>query len=86
MFRVAKHLMKAVIGDSVDVSETDGVRALHLGSATIQSAMRIREPFALEPVSYTHLDSAGYQHNSNAYGDGSQSGATRSTAKNSAAA
>ena len=52
MFRVAKHLMKAVIGDSVDVSETDGVRALHLGSATIQSAMRIREPFALE-LTYT---------------------------------
>jgi len=34
------------------VSELDGVRALHLGSATIQSAMRIRDPFALE-LTYT---------------------------------
>ena len=52
MFRVAKHLMKAIVGDSVDVSEVDGVRALHLGSVTIQSAMRIRDPFALE-LAYT---------------------------------
>ncbi len=44
--------MKAVMGDSVDVSETDGVRSLHLGSVTIQSAMRIRDPFALE-LAYT---------------------------------
>jgi spermidine synthase len=44
--------MKAVMGDSVDVSETDGVRSLHLGSITIQSAMRIRDPFALE-LTYT---------------------------------
>ncbi|NOT65132.1 MAG: polyamine aminopropyltransferase [Methylotenera sp.] len=52
MFRVAKHLMKAVMGESVDVSETDGVRSLHLGSVTIQSAMRIRDPNALE-LTYT---------------------------------
>lgn len=52
MFRVAKHLMKAIVGDSVDVSEVDGVRSLHLGSITIQSAMRIRDPFALE-LTYT---------------------------------
>ena len=53
MFRIAKHLMKAVTGeDSVDVSETDGVRSLHLGSVTVQSAMRIRDPFALE-LAYT---------------------------------
>jgi len=38
--------------ESVDVSESDGVRALHLGSVTIQSAMRIRDPFALE-LTYT---------------------------------
>ncbi len=44
--------MKAVMGDSVDVSEENGVRALHLGSVTIQSAMRIRDPFALE-LTYT---------------------------------
>lgn len=52
MFRVAKHLMKAFASDSVDVSESDGVRSLHLGSVTIQSAMRIRDPFALE-LAYT---------------------------------
>lgn len=52
MFRLARHLMKAIMGDSVDVSETDGVRSLHLGSVTIQSAMRIRDPFALE-LTYT---------------------------------
>lgn len=52
MFRVAKHLMKAFVNDSVDVSELDGVRSLHLGSVTIQSAMRIRDPYALE-LAYT---------------------------------
>ncbi|HSI43536.1 MAG TPA: polyamine aminopropyltransferase [Methylotenera sp.] len=52
MFRVAKHLMKAIVGDSVDVSESDGIRSLHLGSVTVQSAMRIRDPFALE-LAYT---------------------------------
>lgn len=57
MFRVAKHLMRGLSRSSaadeiVDVSELDGVRALHLGSATIQSAMRIRDPFALE-LAYT---------------------------------
>lgn len=53
MFRVAKHLLRSLsytpaANDMVDVSEIDGVRALHLGSATVQSAMRIRDPFALE--------------------------------------
>jgi len=53
MFRMAKHLIKAVMGeDAVDVSESDGVRSLHLGSVTVQSAMRIRDPFALE-LTYT---------------------------------
>lgn len=57
MFRVAKHLLRSftstsAANDSVDVSEIDGVRALHLGSATVQSAMRIRDPFALE-LTYT---------------------------------
>lgn len=37
---------------SVDVSEKDGVRALHLGSVTVQSAMRIAAPFELE-LSYS---------------------------------
>lgn len=57
MFRVAKHLLRgfnhpSATHDAVDVSELNGVRALHLGSATVQSAMRIREPFALE-LTYT---------------------------------
>lgn len=57
MFRTAKNLLRgfthtAAVNDTVDVSEIDGVRALHLGSATVQSAMRIRDPFALE-LTYT---------------------------------
>lgn len=55
MFRVAKHLMRAashLMDDNVEVSELDGVRALHLGSVTIQSAMRIKDPWALE-LKYT---------------------------------
>ena len=57
MFRVAKHLLRgfsdaSAADDTVDVSEVNGVRALHLGSATVQSAMRIRDPFALE-LTYT---------------------------------
>ncbi len=57
MFRVAKHLMRnftnvSAADEHVYVSESDGVRALHLGSVTIQSAMRIRDPFALE-LNYT---------------------------------
>ena len=31
----------------VEVTEVDGVRALHLGSVTIQSGMKVRNPFAL---------------------------------------
>ena len=38
--------------ESVDVSEKDGVRCLHLGSSTVQSAMRISDPFELV-LSYT---------------------------------
>ncbi|MDP3677540.1 MAG: polyamine aminopropyltransferase [Methylotenera sp.] len=57
MFRVAKHLLRgfsdaSAADDTVDVSEVNGVRALHLGSATVQSAMRIRDPFVLE-LTYT---------------------------------
>ncbi len=57
MFRAAKHLLRSfghtsAADETVDVSEINGVRALHLGSATVQSAMRIREPFALE-LTYT---------------------------------
>lgn len=38
--------------DPVEISEKDGVRFLHLGGPAIQSAMRLREPFALE-LEYT---------------------------------
>lgn len=37
---------------SVDVSEIEGVRSLHLGSVTVQSAMRVKDPNALE-LTYT---------------------------------
>lgn len=36
----------------VDISEKDGVRALHLGSVTVQSAMRVAAPYDLE-LSYS---------------------------------
>lgn len=36
----------------VEISEKDGVRYLHLGGAAIQSAMRMRDPYALE-LEYT---------------------------------
>ncbi|UCD70360.1 MAG: polyamine aminopropyltransferase [Betaproteobacteria bacterium] len=41
-------------GGSVDVSEKDGVRFLHLGSSTVQSAMRLRDPVELV-LSYTRV-------------------------------
>jgi spermidine synthase len=52
MFRVAKHLMKAFASDAIEVSESNGIRALHMGSVTVQSAMQIRDPNALE-LTYT---------------------------------
>lgn len=56
MLSAAKKMLRgfanAALNESVDVSELNGVRALHLGSPTVQSAMRIREPFELE-LTYT---------------------------------
>lgn len=57
MFRMSTKIARSIhrnFGDesSVDVSEVDGVRALHLGNDTIQSAMRVRTPFDLE-LAYT---------------------------------
>jgi spermidine synthase len=43
---------EAVPGGGVEMSEQDGVRYLHLGSDTIQSAMRLADPFELV-LSYT---------------------------------
>lgn len=39
-------------GNSVDVSESEGVRSLHLGSVTVQSSMRVTAPYDLE-LTYT---------------------------------
>jgi spermidine synthase len=57
MFRAARRVGRFFQRDAqehvgVDVSEKDGVRALHLGSVTVQSAMRIAAPFELE-LTYT---------------------------------
>ncbi len=52
MFRVAKHLMKAFASEAIEVSESNGIRSLHMGSVTVQSAMQIRDPNALE-LTYT---------------------------------
>lgn len=51
--RFARSIHRKVSGDeSVDVSESDGVRSLHLGSATVQSSMRVAAPQDLE-LTYT---------------------------------
>ncbi|CAG0962117.1 spermidine synthase [Methylophilaceae bacterium] len=53
MFRIGHRIARSIhrkFSDeqSVDVSESDGVRYLHLGSDTVQSAMRINNPTSLE--------------------------------------
>ena len=45
-------------GNSIDISEEDGVRYLHFGSEWVQGAMRIRRPYALE-LAYTREMAAG---------------------------
>lgn len=52
-FSRQKRVHKAVnAGNEVEVSEEKGVRYLHLGSRTVQSAMRISRPYDLE-LEYT---------------------------------
>jgi spermidine synthase len=46
--RFGKKIFKSRQEDEIDVSESDGVRTLHLGSTAIQSAMRISKPDQLE--------------------------------------
>lgn len=47
--RVGRFLQRGEDFESdVEISEKDGVRALHLGSVTVQSAMRVSAPFELE--------------------------------------
>ena len=57
MFRPGNKLARSIhrhfgADVSVDVSEVDGVRNLHLGNDTVQSAMRLKTPHALE-LAYT---------------------------------
>ncbi len=49
MLRFGRKIHKSVADDSiVEVSESNGIRSLYLGSVTIQSSMRVSAPFALE--------------------------------------
>ncbi len=49
MFGLSKKIHKSVRDDSiVEVSESDGIRSLHLGTVTIQSSMRVKAPLVLE--------------------------------------
>jgi spermidine synthase len=41
--------------DTIEISEQDGVRYLHLGSPWIQGAMRLRKPFELELDYVRHM-------------------------------
>lgn len=51
--RIGRFLQRdAEESTSVDISEMNGVRALHLGNATVQSAMRLSAPYELE-LTYT---------------------------------
>lgn len=45
-------------GNSIDISEEDGIRSLHFGSEWVQGAMRVRRPYALE-LAYTREMAAG---------------------------
>ena len=49
MLKFSRKIHKSVANDSiVEVSESNGIRSLYLGSVTIQSSMRVSAPFALE--------------------------------------
>ena len=53
MFKFNRKIHKSVRDDSVvEVSEINGIRSLHLGTVTIQSSMKVKDPFALE-LTYT---------------------------------
>lgn len=48
MFKFNRKIHKSVHDESVvEVTEVDGMRSLHLGSATIQSSMKVKDPYAL---------------------------------------
>jgi spermidine synthase len=49
VLRLGRKIHRSVADESsVDVSESNGVRSLHLGSEAVQSAMRVKAPFELE--------------------------------------
>src|ERR1017187_10377332 len=51
--RFGRFMHQTVSGSSsIEVSELDGVRSLHLGNVTVQSAMRVTAPYDLE-LAYT---------------------------------
>lgn len=48
MFKFNRKIHKAVSDhEMVEVTEIDGIRSLHLGSPTIQSSMKVKDPYAL---------------------------------------
>ena len=53
MFSFNRKIHKSVSDDSiVEVTETGGIRSLHLGTVTIQSSMKVKAPYELE-LAYT---------------------------------
>ena len=50
--RLLRRQRRSTDFDPVEISERKGVRYLHLGGSAVQSAMRIRDPYALE-LEYT---------------------------------
>ena len=49
MLNFKRKIHKSVANDSiVEVTETGGIRSLHLGSVTIQSSMKVSAPYALQ--------------------------------------
>ena len=53
MFSFNRKIHKSVAEDSiVEVTETNGIRSMHLGTVTIQSSMKVKSPFDLE-LAYT---------------------------------
>ena len=59
MFKFNRKIHKSVRDDSVvEVSEVSGVRSLHLGTVTIQSSMKVKDPFALELADFGLYDAA----------------------------
>jgi spermidine synthase len=48
MFKFNRKIHKAMSDfEMVEVTETDGIRSMHLGSPTIQSSMKVKDPYAL---------------------------------------